>query len=68
MNRPIHLHVTFLKGNWGIKFDCELSHSKLKHYPKVLVKKVFINFTRTDYKLVSTFAFNIGFTKTLDTF
>ena len=40
---------------------------KLKHYPKVVVKTLLINFTRTDQELVSTFTINIGFTKTLDT-
>ena len=44
------------------------SHNNLKHYPKVLVKTLLINFTRTDHKLVSTFTINVGFTKILDTF
>ena len=48
-------------------FDYELSHNKLKHYPKVVVKVLLINFTRTDQELVSTFTINIGSTKTLDT-
>ena len=66
-NHPSQLHVTFLNGNSSIKFDYELSHNKLKHYPRVLVRTVLINFTRTDNKLASTFTINIGFTKTLDT-
>ena len=49
-------------------FDYELSHNKLKHYPKVLVKILLINVTRTDHKLVSIFTISTGFTKTLDTF
>ena len=51
-----------------LRFDYELSHNKLKHYPKVLVKTLLINITRSDHKLVSTFTVNIGFTKTVDTF
>ena len=51
-----------------LRFDYELSDNKLKHYTKVLVKTLFINFTRTNHKLVSTITINIGFTKTLDIF
>ena len=51
-----------------LRFDYELSHNKLKHYSKVLVKTLLINFTRTDHKLLSSFTVNIGFTKTVDTF
>ena len=53
-SKPSHLHVRFLNGNWGIKFDYKLNHNWLKRYPKVLVKTVLINFTRTDHKLEST--------------
>ena len=51
-----------------LRFDYDLTQNKLKHYAKVLVKPLLINFTRTNHKLVSTFTINIGFTKTLDTF
>ena len=51
-----------------LRFDYKLSRSKLKHYPKFLVKTLLINFTRTDHKLVSAFTINIGFTNTLDIF
>ena len=49
-------------------FDYNLSQNKRKPYPKILVKTLLINFTRTDHKLESAFTINIGFTKTLDTF
>ena len=51
-----------------LHFDYDARQIKLKLYPKVLVKTLLINFTRTDHRLVSTFNINIGFTKILDTF
>ena len=60
-------HV-YLKLIYILRFDYKLSHNNLKPYRKVLVKALLINFTRTDYKLVSAFAINISFTKTLVTF
>ena len=51
-----------------LRFAYELSNNKLKPYPKVLVKTLLINFTRTDHKLISTLTISIGFSKTLGTF
>ena len=51
----------FLNGNLAIKLDYKLSHNKLKHYPKEIVKTMLINFTRTDDELLSTFTISNRF-------
>ena len=51
-----------------LHFDYDARQIKLKLYPKVLVKTLLINFTRTDHKLVRTFTISTHFTKALNTF